>query len=135
MIILRRIPMTALQKGLFFLLSSGQTTPVYDDVREDAPMPYITLGAFTCKHNGVKTADIWDTSIQIHIWSEYEGKTEVNDVANDIATVLSSAVIDLSVEHFKVLSQDVDMFEAFPEEEFGYHGIVTLVCKIQNLGE
>lgn len=135
MIILRRIPMTALQTELFSLLSTGQTTPVYDDVQEDAPLPYITLGAFTCKRNGVKTADIWDTSIQIHIWSEYEGKTEVNDVANDIATVLSSAVIDLSADHFKVLSQEVDMIEAFPEENFGYHGVLTLLCKIQNLGE
>jgi hypothetical protein len=49
------------------LLSQGQTMPVYDDVREDAVFPYITIGAFTCKWNGDKATDIGDASIQIHI--------------------------------------------------------------------
>lgn len=132
MIIMRRIPMTALQTGLFNLLSAGQTTPVYDDVPEDAALPYITIGAFTCKRLPDKTSDIWDASIQIHIWSDYSGKAEINSVANDITTVLSSAAID--AEGFAVISQDVDFFEAFPEGEFGYHGVLTIVVNIQNTG-
>ncbi|MDR3565581.1 MAG: DUF3168 domain-containing protein [Negativicutes bacterium] len=132
MIIMRRIPMTALQTGLFDLLSAGQTTPVYDDVPEDVVFPYITIGAFTCRRLSDKTSDIWDASIQIHIWSEYNGKAEVNAVANDITTVVSSAAID--APGFAVISQDVDFFEAFPEEEFGHHGVLTVVVTIQNTG-
>lgn len=132
MIIMRRIPMTALQTGLFDLLSGGQTTPVYDDVPTDAALPYITIGAFTCKRLPDKTSDIWDASIQIHIWSDYNGKAEINSVANDITTVLSSAAIN--AEGFTVISQDVDFFEAFPEGEFGYHGVLTIVVTIQNTG-
>lgn len=124
--------MTALQTGLFSLLSVGQTTPVYDDVPEDAAFPYITIGAFTCKRVADKTSDIWDASIQIHIWSNYRGKAEVNAVADDIATVISSAAID--APGFVVISQDVDFFEAFVEDEFGYHGVLTLVVTIQNTG-
>ncbi|MEN6567198.1 MAG: DUF3168 domain-containing protein [Veillonellales bacterium] len=135
MIIKRRIPMNALQKGLADLLSQGQTTPVYDDVTDDAELPYITLGEFTCKQAGGKTIDIWNTSIKIDIWSDYGGKAEVNEIINDISTVLSSALIDLSTDKFKVISQEVDFIEAFPEQEFGYHGVITLVCRIQNLGE
>ena len=134
MIIMRRIPMTALQTGLFDLLSAGQTTPVYDDVPEDVLFPYITIGAFTCKRVADKTSDIWDASIQIHIWSNYNGKAEVNAIANDITTVVSSVVPDLSAQGFSVISQDVDFFEAFPEEEFGYHGVLTIVVTIQNTG-
>lgn len=134
MIIMRRIPMTALQTGLFNLLSAGQTTPVYDDVPEDVAMPYITIGAFTCKNDGDKTTDIWDASIQVHIWSNHNGKAEVNAVANEVTTVATSAGIDLSADSFAVISQDVDFFEAFPQEEFGYHGVLTLVVKIQNVG-
>lgn len=124
--------MTALQTGLFSLLSAGQTTPVYDDVPEDAVFPYITIGAFTCKRVADKTSDIWDASIQIHIWSEYSGKAEVNAVADDIATVVSAAAVEAS--GFFVISQDVDFFEAFAEDEFGYHGVLTLVVTIQNTG-
>ena len=132
MIIMRRIPMTALQTGLFDLLSAGQTTPVYDDVPDNAVFPYITIGAFTCKRVPDKTSDIWDATIQIHIWSTYSGKAEVNAVANDVTTVLSSAAI--AAQGFVVISQDVDFFEAFAEEEFGYHGLLTLVVNIQNTG-
>jgi hypothetical protein len=126
--------MNALQMGVFSILSEKQTTPVYDDVPEDAELPYITLGAFTCKQVGSKTADITDISQQIHIWSQYEGKREVNEIANDITAVLTAWPIDLSDEGFKVMSQDVDFFEAFPEEAGGYHGVVTFTAKIQNLG-
>ena len=134
MIILRRIPMTALQTGLYELLSAAQTTPVYDDVPENAACPYITIGAFTCKRLADKTSDIWDASLQLHIWSSYNGKAEVNKIADDITTVLSSAIPDLSGENFAVLLQEVDFFEAFPEAEFGYHGVITVITTIQNLG-
>jgi hypothetical protein len=132
-LIIRRIPMNALQKGIFFILSTKQTTSVYDDVPEDAILPYATLGAFTCKQTGNKTADIYDISQQIHIWSAYEGKKEVNDIANDITAALTSWPIDLSTDGFNTMSQDVDFFEAFPEETAGYHGVITFVAKIQNI--
>ena len=132
--IIRRIPMNGLQKGVFSLLATKQTTPTYDDVPEEATFPFITLGAFTDKQTGNKTADIHDISLQIHIWSEYEGKKEVNEIANDVTAVLTSWPLDLSADGFNVMSQDVDFFEAFPEEVAGYHGVITFVAKIQNLG-
>jgi hypothetical protein len=132
--IIRRIPMNALQKGVFSVLAQYQTTPVYDDVPSNAKLPYITFGSFTCKPTGNKTADIYDVSLQIHIWSEYEGKKEVNEIADDVTAVLTSWPIDLSTENFNIMSQDVDFFEAFPEETAGYHGVITFIAKIQNLG-
>jgi len=132
--IIRRIPMNALQKGVYSILTQYQTTPVYDDVPEGAALPYVTLGAFTCKPGGNKTADISDISLQIHVWSEYAGKSEVNGIANDVTAVLTSWPIDLSADGFSCLSQDVDFFEAFPEETAGYHGVVTFVARVQNVG-
>lgn len=126
--------MNALQKGVYSILTTKQTTPVYDDVPQDAVLPYITIGAFTCKQVGSKTSDITDISLQLHIWSEYSGKAEVNEIANDITAVLTSWPIDLSNDGFKVMNQDTDMFEAFPEETAGYHGVITFVAKIQNIG-
>lgn len=132
--IIRRIPMNALQKGVYSILSAKQTTPVYDDVPADAVLPYITLGSFTCKQVGNKTADLVDVSLQIHIWSAYEGKREVNEIADDVTAVLTSWPLNLTADGFIANSQDIDFFEAFPEETAGYHGVLTFVSKIQNLG-
>lgn len=126
--------MSALQRGVYKILMEKQTTPVYDDVPCEACLPYVTIGAFTCKNTGNKTADIADVSLQIHIWSEYSGKMEVNEIANDLTAVLTSWPIDLSHDEFNVMSQDIDFFEAFQEDEDGYHGVITFVAKIQNIG-
>ena len=128
--------MDALQAGVYSILSTKQTTPVYDDVPKKAPMPCITLGSFTCKNTGSKSVDISDVSLQIHIWSDSPGKTEVNEIANDITQALTSWRLDLSASGFLVMGDyaDVDFFEAFPEDPAGYHGVVTLVAKIQNKG-
>jgi len=134
-VIIRRIPMDALQKGVYKILTTHSLdVPVYDDVPHNTKMPYITLGAFTCKNTGNKTTDISDVSLQVHIWSEYAGKTEVNQIANDVTALLTSWPLDLSASGFNVMSRDVNFFEAFPDDGGGYHGVLTLVCKIQNKG-
>ena len=131
----RRIPMDALQAGVYEILTTHDLdVSVYDEVPPGAHMPYITLGAFTCKNTGNKTADISDVSLQVHIWSEYAGKTEVNQIATDVTALLPSWPLDLSASRFNVMSQDVDFFEAFPDDGGGYHGVVTFAARIQNLG-
>lgn len=131
---MKRIPLLTLQKALYQVLINYQTTPVFDDVPDDIEikLPYITLGAFTCRTNGTKINDIADVSLQIHIWSEYQGKKEVNEIANDIICVLGNVKLVLE-DDFKILSQDITMFESFEEEETGYHGVITLDCRIENL--
>ena len=130
-----RIPLVAFQAAMYTLLKSyGQTVPVYDDVPPEAVCPFITLGGFTCKQNGSKTGSTWDISQQIHIWSDYQGKKEVNSIADDVSSLLTSYPINLATSHFNVINQDVDFFEAFEEEEGGYHGVVTFVAKISDLG-
>lgn len=130
---MKRIPLIALQKAIYEALTQYQTTPVYDDVPSEAELPYITFGAFTAKSVSTKVNDISEISLQLHIWSEYEGKSEVNEIANDVITVLSVVKANLNADKFTVMSQEIDFFEAFPGEEAGYHGVITLVCKIQNL--
>ena len=85
---MKRIPLNALSAAVYQRLSEHQDIPVYDDVFEDAEAPYITFGLFTCKEAGTKVNDITDVTLNIDIWSEYQGKKEVNQIANDIITLL-----------------------------------------------
>lgn len=133
MSLMKRIPLVAFQTALYTLLKSyGQTVPVYDDVPANAKLPFITLGGFTSKQVGSKTTNCWDISQQIHLWSDYNGKKEVNEMADNVSSLVTAYKLTLS--GFDVLSQDVDFFEAFEEEEGGYHGIVTFIARIQDLG-
>lgn len=131
----KRIPLVAFQTALYTLLKSyGQTVPVYDDVPANAKLPFITLGGFTSKQVGSKTTNCWDISQQIHLWSDYHGKKEVNQMADDVSSLITAYKLNLATAGFDVTSQDVDFFEAFEEEEGGYSGVVTFVARIQDLG-
>lgn len=128
-----RVPILAVQKGLVSLLKSGQSTKIYDDVGPKAKLPYISIGAINAKTNGSKDRAIFDVSVQLHLWSGYQGKFEINSMMNDVATVLSYAPIDTSADGFSTISQEIDFFEVFSEEVHGYHGVITVVIKIQDM--
>lgn len=131
----RRIPMMALTTEVYRVLTTYQDTcPVYDFVPQKSTPPYAVIGEFTYKQDGAKDTDMGAVSLQIHIFSVYAGKAEVNEIAEDLTLVLTSCPLDLSASNFSVISQDVDMFEAFPDEVQGYHGVLTFVATVQNLG-
>ena len=131
-----RIPMVAVQKELFRVLTEYQTTPVYDVLDQDSIFPCITFGSFTAKNESAKnSADIANVTITLDIWSEHRGKMEINQIADNIALVLSRVDVDLSASEFHCLDQSVDFFEAFDEMEEGYHGVLTLSLIIQNTKE
>lgn len=130
---IKRIPLVALQKALYVALTTYQTTPVYNYIPSDAVLPYIKIGAFTCKPNGSKSTDISDVTTQIIIFSDYEGTSEVNEIANSVIHIIGAVKLDLSEGGFQVLQQSYDMFESF-EDENGYSAVITFTAKIQNTG-
>ena len=132
-VIKQRVPILAMQKVLVKLLKAGQTYPVYDDVERHAKLPYITIGAINAKPNGAKHTAIYDVSVQLHFWSEYQGKCEINLMMNDVATVLTYVKLAMSGDGFLAIAQEIDFYEVFAEEEQGYHGVITLIIKIQDM--
>ena len=130
---MKRIPLNALQRALINYLTVNETTHVYDYVPETAKPPFMTLGAFTCKEAGTKYEDMVEVSVQINIWSTYKVKFEINSIANRVIGLLQTKQIDLSTDEFLAIRQQVDFFEAYPEEETGYNGVITLVMLIQNM--
>jgi hypothetical protein len=131
----RRIPMIPFMTAVYAMLSNYQNTcPVYDKVLQDVMKPYATIGEFTYKQDGAKDVDMGAISQQIHIWSDYDGKAEVNTIANEFTEILTGYLLDLSASGFLVTAQDVDMFEAFQDSIEGFHGVLTLTAQVQNIG-
>ena len=77
---------------------------------------------------------MFNVMLSLEIWSEYEGKKEINEIADDLAAVYTSWGLDLSANGFHVIDQWIDSLEAFPEDTHGYHGTLTVAAKIQYRG-
>ena len=110
---MRRLPNNALQKALVKLLTDKlPDVKVYDFVPEAAQIPYVTLGACVTNDISTKTDNLYKVDVQINIWSEYRGKYEINNIAERIAGLLTSAdgYIDASADNFAVYCQRVNQF-------------------------
>ena len=129
---MKRIPFNAITQAVAAVLKKSVSIPVYDNVPPRASYPFITLGSFNVKDTGAKLLDKMQVTVQIHIWSTYRGKREINALADQVINALASNQIDLSKDNYNVFSHWVDFFEVYPEDEHGYNGIVTPMLDIQN---
>lgn len=133
-----RLPNNCLQKNLIKLLqdhfADRGKIGVYDYVPDDAIPPYITLGSIITEDISTKTEDRYRVQQQINIWSEYKGKHEINLIAEKIINLLTSREghLDLSEEGFFCNWQSIKMYEAYPEENTGYNGVIELEVIILN---
>ena len=57
---------------------------VYDEVTENAKFPYIVIGDVELEEAQRHFNDLIDINLNILIWSIWEGKKEVNDIASNI---------------------------------------------------
>lgn len=137
----RRIPLVALQRSVYALLTEyaikidGKHVQIYDDIpRKAVAPPFITFGDFSYNTGAGKVTEMGDATLEIHIWSKYQGKKEVNEIADDLCQILTSVRLDLCDDGFRTTEQDVSMVEAFEADKYGYHGVLSLRVKIQNIG-
>lgn len=132
---MKRLPNNAVQRALLLFLRANVDIPVYDYVPEEAKLPFITLGAINVQDQSTKAEDMTHVSIQIHIWSHYKGRYEINILAEELMQLLTKEQLDLGSERFWALSQSIDFYETYPEEDNGYSGILTFEMMIQNMKE
>lgn len=132
---MRHLPQNALVKAIYTRLN-GQITGlnIYDDVPDNATIPYAIFGSGRSNNNGAKLVDITDTTQEIHIYTEYQGRKQLNEWAEAIIAKLDGVILDLSADHFAMLGAEVTDYEAYPEERAGYHGVITVAYKIQYIG-
>ncbi|WP_315273129.1 DUF3168 domain-containing protein [Selenomonas sputigena] len=129
--VIREVPMVAHHEALVKLLQNGQDCPVHGAVPLKAKRPYITVGDATFKPNGTKDCLIWRISTVIDVWAAREQRKKLNEIMNDVSTLLTGYWNKLHIEGFRVMDCDIDFLETFEEAEGGHHGIVTLVTDLQ----
>lgn len=132
---MQRLPNNALGKALFKLLNEKlPDITVYDFVPEEAAVPYVTIGTMVTNDISSKAETAYKVAIQINIWSEYRGKYEINKIAERIMALLCSneGYIDVTADGFTAYQNTIDMYEAYPEDAYGYNGVISLEVRVKD---
>ena len=77
------INLSSYQGAIYEKLSSLGYS-VYDKVPENAKFPYVVIGDIEFQEAQLHFEDILDVSVNLLIWSIWEGKKEVNDISSNI---------------------------------------------------
>jgi hypothetical protein len=97
----------ALQTTIYNALNVSAITTtlscgVYDEVIEGNTYPFITLGEETTIDYSTKTATGSETTINIHIWSQYKGSKQTKEIMDKIHDLLHDS--NLSVTGFNLIN-------------------------------
>jgi hypothetical protein len=119
-------PTLALQKALYARLSASISCPAYDDVPQDAPMPYTTFDReFSRNTTPISGKDRQNRLFYLSVWSNYPGQAEVKRVMAEIYAALNEQPLALEVG--RVISVRVMRSESTREPDGRtYMGSVTL---------
>lgn len=106
MSITARSPLAAIQRAIYQRLSDDEElgAPVYDQVPEDAPMPYVVFGEAT------ETPSNWhggfgrNSTHTLHAWSQQATFDEVNAIADRVVQLLDHQPLSLHDESWHVMA-------------------------------
>ncbi len=110
-----------IQKAIFARLSS-MSVPVYDDVPDNAPPPYVVIGDDTLLEFDSDGISGFEATTTIHTWSTYRGRKEVKELQGEIYTLLHRA--ELAVVGYTFVSCDSEFSESILDADgVTRHGI------------
>tara|TARA_Y100000114_G_scaffold105524_1_gene98774 strand:+ start:889 stop:1296 length:408 start_codon:yes stop_codon:yes gene_type:complete len=98
----------ALQQTIYNTLNNDSTLkttlgcPVFDDVPSSQDYPFATIGEETSTEFGTKDLVGSQTTVNLHVWSQYKGAREVKNIMDRIHTLLHDT--SLSVTGFNLVN-------------------------------
>ena len=105
-----------LQQAIFSALNVSAVTSdlscgVFDDVPQNATYPYIALGEETVIDYSTKDIDGNESTLNIHVWSQYKGSKETKQIMDKIhdllhnsnLTVVGHNLINLRFEYSDIM--------------------------------
>ena len=106
----------ALHAAIYAKLDTALSVPIYSAVPQgDAEPAFVTMDGFRANRNDTDTETGFDGTIDVHVWTEYEGWKELctlqttiyNAMHRTALTVTGHAVIDVQQE-FSEMRRDPD---------------------------
>ena len=111
------IPINQLQSVIYKALNDNLDITVYDEVLENASMPLMTIGDYTLIENDTKFEG-YEFNYKLSIYTEYEGKKEVNNLLSKTLNILKS-LDNTEINEFYIDSVMLDSANVYRNE--GYY--------------
>ena len=111
------IPINQLQSVIYKALNDNLDITVYDEVLENASMPLMTIGDYTLIENDTKFEG-YEFNYKLSIYTEYEGKKEVNNLLSKTLNILKS-LDNTEINEFYINSVTLDSANVYRNE--GYY--------------
>ena len=111
------IPINQLQSVIYKALNDNLDITVYDEVLENASMPLMTIGDYTLIENDTKFEG-YEFNYKLSIYTEYEGKKEVNNLLSKTLNILKS-LDNTEINEFYIDSVTLDSANVYRNE--GYY--------------
>jgi len=86
------------------------TYTVYDDNPEQAAYPYVVMGEITARDWSDKFKPGQEVYSTIHIWSQFAGRKEADDMADGVLQALTKSPLDLS-PNFRAVLEGFDSYD------------------------
>tara|TARA_R110000850_G_scaffold5825_2_gene23337 strand:- start:402 stop:809 length:408 start_codon:yes stop_codon:yes gene_type:complete len=104
-------------------LTSTLGVSIYDDVPESSSFPYIQMGQDTVSEYGTKDLDGADTSLTLHIWSQYKGAMQTKNIIDRVHSLLHDS--SLSVTGFNLINLRFEFSDILRDPDgVTRHGII-----------
>jgi Protein of unknown function (DUF3168) len=131
-----RTSLWEIQKALWDRLSkdselSNIVTGIHDSVGEDIPKPYCTISEPDMVPFETKSSFGEETTLVIHVWSDYDGRKETIEILNLILKALSKPLsVDSGFSLFKFKVERMQVLKDI--DGVTNHGILRLRFFINN---
>ena len=99
------------QQAIYDKLTADLAVPVYDDVPQSidsglsSDFPYITIGEDSFTYLDTDDTNRVSVSIAVHVWSRYQGRSEVKAIQDQIFNSLHRATLAAAGYKFITITQ------------------------------
>ena len=111
------IPINNFQSVIYKALNDNLGIAIYDEVLESAVMPLLAIGAYTLSEYNTKYEG-YEFNWKLSIYTEYEGKKEVNNLLSKTLSILKG-LDNTKINEFYIDSIWLDNANIFRNE--GYY--------------
>ena len=111
------IPINKLQSVIYKALNDNLGIAIYDEVLESAAMPLLAIGDYTLREYNTKYEG-YEFNWKLSIYTEYEGKKEVNNLLSKTLSILKG-LDSTKINEFYIDSVWLDNANIFRNE--GYY--------------